>query len=135
MFEEFSFSEKQVEKYYQAARRDLKIAEEAEISEVAFRFSYDALLKLAIAVCASRGLRVKARKGHHIELVQKLSSFLSDQDIRMVADEMRSKRNRNLYDGGILISKKEASYYLDWTRKIFQKTEEVLKNDGPNRLI
>jgi hypothetical protein len=70
MFEKFHFSKRQIRKYYQSAIRDLKIASNSKIPEVIFRFSYDALVKLAIAVCAKNGLRVKARKGHHIELIK-----------------------------------------------------------------
>lgn len=61
MFEKFRFSRKQIEKYHKSARRDLKIATEADVSEVRFRFCYDALLKMAMAVCAENSLRVKSR--------------------------------------------------------------------------
>jgi hypothetical protein len=82
---------------------------------------------LAIAVCAKNNLRVKARKEHHIELIEKLSFYLKDSEIEVLANEMRAKRNRDLYDGGILISDKEAKEYLNWIKKIFQKGEELLE--------
>jgi len=63
MFEKFIFSDGQVEKYYKSASRDFKIANQAEETEVNFRFCYDALLKLAIAVCAKNNLRIKSRQG------------------------------------------------------------------------
>jgi len=40
---------------------------------------------------------------------------------------MRTKRNWNLYGGGILISAKEAKDYLKWTRAIFQKVENYFQ--------
>lgn len=119
MFEKFRFSRKQIEKYHSSAKRDLKIASKAEVSEVRFRFCYDALLKLAIIVCAEQGLRVKSRRGHHIELLKKLSFFLKDPEVEILANEMRSKRNWDLYGGGIVISSKEAREYINWTKKIF----------------
>ena len=121
MFEKFRFSRKQIEKYHKSAIRDLKIAAEADVPEVRFRFCYDALLKLAMAVCAENSLRVKSRRGHHIELIKKLALFLKDPEIEILADEMRSKRNWDLYGGGIAISQKEAKEYLNWTKKIFLK--------------
>lgn len=123
MFEKFNFSKNQIRRYHQSALRDLKIASTSRVPEVTFRFCYDALLKLAIAVCAKNGLRVKARKGHHIELIKKLSFYLKDSEIEILANEMRAKRNWDLYGGGVLISEKEAKDYLRWINKIFQKIE------------
>ncbi len=124
MFEYFRFSTIQVEKYLKSAKRDLKIADGSEIPEVAFRFCYDALLKLAIALCAKNGIRVKSRRGHHIELIKKLSFYLNDSEIEILANEMRSKRNWDLYGGGALISAKEAKSYVKWVKNVFQKTEK-----------
>lgn len=124
MFEHFNFSQKQIEKYFSSASRDLKIASSSDVPEVAFRFSYDALLKLAIAVCAENGLRVKAKRDHHIELIKKLSIFLNDSEIEVLANEMRAKRNWDLYGGGALISSKEARGYVSWVRNIFQLFEK-----------
>jgi len=133
MFEKFRFSRKQIEKYHNSAKRDLKIASEADIPEVRFRFCYDALLKLAMTVCAENNLRVKSRRGHHIELIKKLSFFLKDEEIEILANEMRSKRNWDLYGGGIIISFKEVNEYLNWTKKIFCQAE-TLVNRNQTRL-
>ena len=131
MFEKFSFSLKQIQKYYQAAVRDFKIAQEAKIPEVTFRFCYDALLKLAITVCAENDLRVKAHKGHHFELIQKLSFYLTDKEIEVLGNEMRSKRNWDLYDGGVLISVKETLGYVEWVGQIFKKAEKYFNRKRP----
>jgi hypothetical protein len=125
MFEKFNFSEKQIERYYKSAKKDIKIAGSYSDPEVSFRFSYDSLLKLAIAVCAKNGMRVKSKRGHHRELIGKLASFLDDNEINIIANEMRGKRNRELYDGGILISLKESKSYLKWTKNVFNKAEKI----------
>ena len=126
MFEKFIFSKKQVGKYYSSALRDLKIAKKAEDTEVSFRFCYDALLKLAITVCAKNNLRVKARQGHHIKLIDKLAEILKNKDVKVIGQEMRSKKNWDLYGGGVLISKKEAKEYLKWTDAIFREADNYL---------
>ena len=126
MFEKFIFSKNQVEKYYSSALRDLKIARKADDTEVAFRFCYDALLKLAISVCAKNNLRVKARQGHHIKLIDKLAEILGNKDVKVIGQEMRSKRNWDLYGGGVLISKKEIKEYLKWTDEIFREADDYL---------
>lgn len=126
MFEKFKFSQSQVDKYYRSASRDFKIASASKIPEVIFKFSYDALIKLAIAVCAKNGLRVKSRQGHHVGLLNKLAEFLGEEDADAVGNRMRKERNMDLYNGGILISKKAAEEYRDWLKVIFMKTEKYL---------
>jgi len=133
MFEKFAFSPQQAERYHKSAKSDLKIAAESDVADVIFRFCYDALLKLAIATCAKNGLRVKSRQGHHIELIKKLSFYLKDEEIEVLANEMRSKRNWDLYGGGALISIKEAKDYLKWARQIFQSAESLF-NSGHQKL-
>ncbi|MBU1180397.1 hypothetical protein KJ885_05645 [Patescibacteria group bacterium] len=127
MFERFSFSKRQVRKYLQSALRDFDIASASEVPEVAFRFCYDALLKLAIAVCAANGLRVKSKQGHHIELVKKLSMYLNDAEIEIMAGQMRSKRNWDLYGGGVLISQKEAKEYIVWAKEVIKNGRQYIK--------
>jgi len=126
MFEKFVFSSEQVEKYYQSALRDFKISSRAEECEVNFRFCYDALLKLAIAVCAKNNLRIKSRQGHHVKLIDELAEILKNDDIKIIGQEMRAKRNWDLYGGGIIISKKEAGEYLKWTANIFKQADDYL---------
>ena len=130
MFEKFVFSSGQISRYYKSALRDLRIARKANETEVKFRFCYDALLKLAITVSAKHNLRIKSRQGHHIKLIDKLSEILEDRDIHVIGQDMREKRNWDLYGGGIIISQKEAKEYLKWTENIFQKGEKYLNKHG-----
>jgi hypothetical protein len=127
MFEPFNFSREQIEKYYQAALHDFKIAKDSRIPEIIFNFSYNGLIKLAIAFCAKNKLRVKSQQGHHIELIRKLAEFLNDIDIELIGNEMRQKRNRDLYEGGIIITDKQAREYLDYILKIVTLAEKFIK--------
>ena len=130
MFTKLKFSRRQIKNYFASASRDMKIAWASAVPEVIFKFSYDSLIKLAIAVCAGNGLRVKSRAGHHAGLLRKLSEFLNDQDIEVVGNKMRRQRNLDLYGGGILISKKEASEYREWLKNIFIKVEDNLNKNS-----
>lgn len=129
MFKEQEFTDRQIENYFKSALKDFKIACESDIPEIVFKFSYDSLLKIAIAVCAKNNLRVKSRIGHHVDLVKKLSEYLGDEDIFAVGNEMRKKRNFDLYSGGVLITKKEASNYKEWLKKIILQTEDYLNTE------
>ncbi|MCK4891053.1 MAG: hypothetical protein KAS78_00140 [Candidatus Pacebacteria bacterium] len=111
------------------ALRDFKIADSSEVSEVTFRFCYDSLLKVAITICAKNNLRVKSRAGHHIKLLKKLSEYFDDEDILIISNEMRKKRNFDLYSGGILISEKEILDYKRLLEKIITQAEEYLNID------
>jgi len=133
MFEKFAFSRKQIDRYFSAALRNFKIASNSKIPEVIFMFSYDALIKLAIAVCAKNGLRVKARAGHHFELLEKLSELIDLKEVEIIGNKMRRKRNLDLYGGGALISEKEAREYRDWLKNVFIKAETYI-SDGKRLL-
>jgi len=125
MFEKFTFTPKQIEKYFAGALKDFNITKNSG-PEIVFTFCYNCLLKLAIAVCAKNNLRVKAKQGHHIALIEKMSEYLGDENIEVMAQEMRSKRNRDLYDGGILITKKEAEMYFEFTGRSIKEVEKYL---------
>lgn len=125
MFEKFVFTTRQIENYFESASKDFNIAKNGE-PEVSFVFCYNCLLKLAIVVCAKNDLRVKARSGHHIALIEKLSEFLNDKEIEIIAQEMRSKRNKDLYGGGILVSNKDAQMYLSFICMLMKKVEKYL---------
>ena len=60
-------------------------------------------------------------------MIQKPSFYLKDSEIDVLANEMRTKRNWDLYEGRILISEKEAKEYLGWTKKIFRKAEKNIR--------
>lgn len=125
MFEKFIFTSQQIEKYFESALKDFNVARGAG-SEVVFVFCYNCLLKLAITVCAKNNLRVKSRRGHHVALIIKLAEFLKDNEVEAIAQEMRAKRNKDLYTGGVLITAKEAAMYFEFTEKLLKRVEKYL---------
>ncbi|MGA2799279.1 MAG: hypothetical protein ABSE63_16990 [Thermoguttaceae bacterium] len=119
-FQKFNFSKEQVRKHLQSAERDWKIARSSDMADVVFKFSYDALLKLAVYVAACSGLRVRSITGHHRKLLEKLSELIQDEDAFYIANEMRQKRNSDLYQGGALITDKDAESYLSFVSSVFE---------------
>ena len=132
MFEKFSFTDQQVKRFYLKAIRDFELAKGVKEVEIIFVFTYEAMLKVAIAVCAKNNLRVKARRGHHIELLDKMAEILKDADIGQISNGMRSKRNRGLYSAGDMVSRKEAEYYHRFVKQILKKADTYL---FPNKLL
>lgn len=132
MFENFSYPPEQVKKYYQAAVKDLRLITKEKAPEVVFYISYNVLIKAAMAVAAKNNLRVKSRTGHHVELIQKLAEILRNPEIEDAANRMRSKRNRDLYDGGVATSQKEADFYLSFCKDLIKQVDFYL---FPNKLL
>ncbi|MEK7080377.1 MAG: hypothetical protein AAB925_00905 [Patescibacteria group bacterium] len=129
-FEKRKFENKTVKKYFDTALRDFKIAKEGRHPEVIFKFSYDSLIKIGITLIAFHGYRIKSRQGHHIKILEKVSQILDNKNIEIIGEAMRKKRNLDLYDGGILISEKEAKEYLSFVKTIVNETDKFLKNQS-----
>ncbi|MFH0956196.1 MAG: hypothetical protein V1801_03250 [Candidatus Falkowbacteria bacterium] len=125
-FKEFEFRPKQTEKYWQAACRDLKTANRFDAAEVEFQFAYNALIKLGITLISRYGYKVKSRSGHHIKILEKMALILGDKEIESTGNKMRKKRNADLYEGGIMMSEKEAGEYRNWLKTVFLKAETYL---------
>ena len=127
-FEKRKFEEKTIKKYFGGAQRDFRIARENRHPEVIFKFSYDCLIKIGITLIASQNYRIKSRTGHHIKIVEKLSEILENKDIEIMGEAMRKKRNFDLYEGGAIISEKEAKEYLGFVKTVIAQAEKFLKN-------
>lgn len=130
-FQKKKFEDKTISKYFRNAIKDLNIAIRSKEPEVIFNFSYFALVKIGIVLIAVCGHRVRSRIGHHIKILEKLSQTIKDENIEIIGNRMRKKRNLDLYEGGIIISQKEAKDYLDFVKGIIKKAEEYLKNQKP----
>ncbi len=125
-FQKTRFDSRTISKYFKNSLKDLKIATEDKRPEVIFKFSYEAVIKTGIALIAFYGYRVKSRRGHHIKILEKLSQILRDEDIKTIGEAMRKKRNLDLYEGGVMISSKEAKDYLNFVKKVIEKTQRYL---------
>lgn len=127
-FQKKKFEQRIILRYFHSALKDFKIAFGAKHPEVIFKFSYDALIKTGITIIALYGYRIRSRRGHHIKILEKLSQILDDENIIILGDKMRKKRNLDLYEGGTIISHKEAKDYLNFTKETIRKAEKHLKS-------
>ncbi len=128
-FQKFSFTNEQSDRFLQNALRDLKIAKEDGIPEVRFTYAYQALLKAGIALLAkNESLKVRSAPGHHIAVISKMSEVLNDDSINIVGDRMRIKRNKDLYDGGDIVSAKEAEECLKFVEKVLKRIGKLFKD-------
>ena len=119
-FRKRTFSEEQLDAFKRSAREDLAIASESAYTQVKFRFSYDALLKLGIFLVARSGYKLRSVPGHHVKLLAALSDLSGTPDVEPVAETMRQKRNLDLYEGGVGVTDSEASEYLKFIMDLFK---------------
>jgi len=124
-FQKIRFEPAQIKRYFNAAKKDLNIAKQSHIPEVIFKFSYDALIKLGIALIAERGYKVRSVVGHHVKILEKMAEILQNTDIEAIGNQMRQKRNTDLYEGGFLISKKDSQAYLEFIESVFKKAHQL----------
>lgn len=126
-FIKFDFSNEQKKIFYDSALKDLKIASQANVNDVKFQFVYNALIKLGITLIACSGYKAKSRVGHHIKIIEQLAKILKDENILAYGNQMRKTRNTELYDGGIMITKKQVDEYCNFVINIFKKSKNVVK--------
>lgn len=129
-FQKKRFDFKIIQKFFRGALKDFKLAFGSREAEIIFVFSYSALIKVGITLIALCGYKIKSRTGHHIKILEKLSQILQNKDIEIIGDKMRKKRNIDLYEGGIIVSLKEAREYLGFVKEIIDKTEKYLKSQN-----
>jgi len=122
-FQKLAFKEEQIEQFLKSALHDLKIAQDSDIPDVIFKFSYDALIKLGIALIAKKGYKIRSTTGHHVKILEKLSQILKEEDILVLGNKMRQERNVNLYDGGFFVGEKDSLEYLKFVKSAFKKSE------------
>ena len=127
-FQKFTFTAVQIDRYVESAERDLNIAQKDQFREVQFTYCYQALIKIGMAVLAKKGgVKVRSVIGHHVKILSKLSEMLDDPDIFTVGNAMRMKRNKDLYDAGAIITKKEADDYIAFVSQVIQEAKQILK--------
>ena len=114
------FSREQVEGCMRIARRDLEAASAIiDMSpEWAFNVAYNAALQAGRAYMFHEGYRATG-EGHHATVVRFLEIGLGREyeEILMVVDRMRRKRNRATYDVVETISRKEADEAIATARE------------------
>jgi hypothetical protein len=118
-FQKITLDSDQLKQYFGAAKRDLHIAKTDIIPEVIFKFSYDALIKLGIALIARQGYKVRSIPGHHIKIIETMGEILENEYVAVVGNKMRQDRNHDFYDGGALVGEKEIMEYLRFIEGLF----------------
>jgi len=120
-FIKFKFIDGQIRKNFNNALKDLDIAKKDKISEVKFNYAYTALIKAGIALLSFYQLRIRSVPGHHVKIIERMSEVLQDDSITDIGNIMRSKRNLDLYAGGVEVTEKECREYIKFVESVLAK--------------
>lgn len=88
------------------------------------------MIKIGICLISFHNYRVKSRSGHHIKILKKLTQILNNDHIKIMGNKMRKKRNFDLYEGGVMIARKEANDYLSFVKQVFVQATKYLKKQN-----
>ena len=125
-FTKFHFTSGQVNNNFKNALRDLNIAKKDDILEVKFNYAFTALIKAGITLLSYHQIKLKSVPGHHIKIIEILGQILNDETIVDMGNIMRSKRNLDLYAGGIEITEKECREYIDFVEKVLIRIQGII---------
>ena len=128
-FSKFKFTHEQIRKILINAQKDLNIAKRDKIPEVKFNYSYTALIKIAISLLSYYQVKIKSVPGHHVKLIEELSRILKDDAISDMGNIMRSKRNLDLYTGGIEVTEKECREYIKFVESVVRRVKKIVSKD------
>lgn len=125
-FSKFNFNEVQIKKNLENALKDMNIAIKDEIIDVKFNYAYSSLLKAGIALLSYHQIRIKSVPGHHVKIIETLAETLKDKAIADVGNAMRSKRNIDMYSGGVEVTEKESKEYIDFVDRVLSQVKAFL---------
>ena len=126
VFIRFSFIQQQIKKNLASALRDYDIAKKDSILEVKFTYSYNALIKAGIALLSYHQVKVRSVPGHHVKILEKMAEILKDEAVTDIGNVMRSKRNIDLYGGGVEITEKECREYIIFVGRVLKRIKNLI---------
>ncbi|MDD5655670.1 MAG: HEPN domain-containing protein [Elusimicrobia bacterium] len=113
------------EKKLVSARKILVFDEEACLEQ-----AYAAMLKAALGLMFSHGLRPRSQPGHHIALIDFARARIGNRHAGLITvfDRLRRKRNLALYDDSGFISHHDAEQALESAHVFLAAVRESVKH-------
>ncbi|MFH1061552.1 MAG: hypothetical protein V1747_01540 [Candidatus Omnitrophota bacterium] len=126
-FQKFTFTEEQCLRNIKNCQKDIDIAQKDKFLDVRFNYAYSALIKCGIALLTFYSQKVRSVPGHHVKILEKMAEILSDERISIIGNLMRTKRNIDLYSGGVEVTKKECEDYILLVQDVFIKVSKIIR--------
>ncbi len=128
-------SSQEIKNLLGVAERDMSDSETSGLSpDWKLNIAYNAALQIATAALAASGYRT-ARESHHFRTIQSLKFTIdADEELIVLFDKFRKKRNISGYDRAGTISKQEAQEMKDLAEYLYRITKEWLAKNRPSLL-
>lgn len=94
--------------------------------DVKFNYSYSALIKAGMTLLSHHQVKIKSVPGHHAKIIESMAQILKDGTIAEIGNVMRSKRNIDMYSGGIEITEKECHEYIEFVEKTLLCVKDII---------
>lgn len=129
-------SKREIEDLIKKAKRDMVECTNTDISlDWRLRMAYDASLGFATVALRAEGYRLPMGDGHHFRTIDSLRLTASiDQDLLIVLQAIRKKRNIISYDASGVTSEGEISEALEIAEELERKVIGWLRAKHPELL-
>ena len=129
---------KEIGRYLQKAKQELVDAKKIlSISEdISFKTTYDAMIKISLALMMANGYRPRSQVGHHKTMIEFVAKMLriKDKSIMKRFDQARKKRNLLVYQAQ-WVSLREAKEAINLAEKYFKAVIIVIEKKNPQKKL
>lgn len=100
-------------------------------ADARYEQAYNAILACATAALLSNSLRIRARDGHHLIAINSLE-FTVGLDSKTIGflNKIRRKRHKAIYEGSLLVPRKELDEVITKAHDIYELTIKYLASRG-----
>ena len=125
-------SSKEIQNLLGVAERDMSDSETSGLSpDWKLNIAYNAALQIATAALAASGYRT-TRESHHFRAIHSLKFTIeADEELVILFDKFRKKRNISGYDRAGTISKQEAREMKGLAETLYRLTKDWLNKKHP----
>ncbi|MBU1163961.1 hypothetical protein KKA15_00170 [Patescibacteria group bacterium] len=133
-----AFNYKQIDIYLKKAKEGIDNSEKIlKISEEeAFKATYDAMLKITLALMLLYSVRPKSRPGHHKAMIEFTEKTLGKENKNIIVrfDKMRQRRNKIIYEISI-INYQEAKEAAILAKQYHLLVKKIVEKKNPQKKL
>lgn len=129
---------RRVNEYLAKAKGDLLNAKKilAISEEISFKTTYDAMIKITLALMLAHGVRPRTQSGHHLTMIQFAKNILPKEQETLINryDRIRAKRHLLVYEAS-WVSRQEAEEAILAAEKYWKIVKEYIQAKNPQKKL
>lgn len=131
--------EELINKYLEEGKAQWRLAKQSlRLSErLGFQTAYEAMIKVSLGYMLSFGVRPRSLPGHHVAIIEFVEKKLGPRYRRIfnLFDQMRKKRNRAIYEVGLIFSRHEARQAIKTAEDLIKIIEQKIEKQRKQRRL